>query len=74
MTIRTGDLLLEVTGEPRAPALRALSGVRDADVYPQARIGDATVHLTLEGTTNFQNLRQLLEENGVHVLACKRVA
>lgn len=73
MTISTGDVLLEVTGTPQAAALRALAGVNCAAVYNQASIGDATVHLTLEPSVRFEDVRAKLELSGVHVLAIKRV-
>lgn len=74
MTISTGDVLLEVTGAPQAAALRQLGGVQCADVYARATLGDATVHLTLEPSARFEDVRANLELSGVHVLAIKRVA
>ena len=74
MTISTGDVLLEVIGAPQAAALRQLGGVQCADVYARATLGDVTVHLTLEPSASFEDVRANLEQNGVHVLAVKRVA
>lgn len=74
MTISTGDVLLEVIGVPQAAALRQLGGVQCADVYARATLGDATVHLTLEPSVRFEDVRARLESSGVHVLAIKRVA
>ena len=74
MTISTGDVLLEVTGAPQAAALQAIRGVSCASVYNQANIGDVTVHLTLEPSARFEDVRANLELSGIHVLAVKRVA
>jgi hypothetical protein len=73
MTINASDLLLEVIGKPQATNISTLRGVDCADVYTQARVGDATVHLRLHPDADWLEVRAGLEASGVRVLALKRV-
>jgi hypothetical protein len=74
MTINASDLFLEVIGTPNAAQLETLPGVQCADVYAQARVGDATVHLRLHVNADVLEVRQGLETRGVRVLALKRAS
>ncbi len=74
MNINAGDIFLEVIGVPQISHIQSLAGVRCAAVYQQARLGDATLHLSLESNDDFDRVRHGLEASGLRLLAIKRAA
>ncbi|NJK43014.1 MAG: hypothetical protein HC933_00965 [Pleurocapsa sp. SU_196_0] len=72
MNINAGDIFLEIIGTPQLSTLESLPGVRCASLYNQARLGDATLHLSLEADWDASKMRSQLEANGVQVLGWKQ--
>jgi hypothetical protein len=72
MNIHAGDVFLEIIGQPQISLLESLPGVRCASLYDQARLGDATLHLSLEADWDAATMRSQLEANGVRVLGWKQ--
>ena len=72
VNINAGDVFVEVIGTPNLSAIERLPEVKSACVWPYARLGDATLQLTLKPGAPLRVLLEEMRSLGLTILAGRR--
>ncbi len=71
MTMQPGDLILEIIGKPQTPL--CIPGASKTEIWSDARIGDASLHIRLEQNTVVSNILEYLLSKGFTPIGARTI-
>jgi hypothetical protein len=71
MTMQPGDLILEIIGKPQTPF--CIPGTQETQIWSDARIGDASLHIRLEQNTLVSQVLEFLRSKGFTPIGARTI-